>query len=242
MRKSHGFSLIEVAVSLFAASLLITLIMQQFLLSKRQYTLMQSRLEQTFELAELSELIRHSIRQAGFTPCSGISSLQTIDKRNGKTLTALGKEKELKINRMSEHFSTVLKQVDPNQFLVKTDRSYEKDQPVLIADCYHAEVQEIMQARRTSEGTIINLKKPLEFQYESPIYFGEWIEESFFIKKNNQGNNALFYQRHHVDELSSFVDNLGIDLKISKGKTLVEATLETKLLQKIKIITEVRAG
>ncbi|MBA2709738.1 MAG: hypothetical protein H0U57_03990 [Tatlockia sp.] len=243
MIKEDGFSLIELAVSLFAASLLITLIMQQFLICKRQFIQMQGRLQHLTEIEELSNFIRGSIRRAGFTPCGGISSLQTIDKRLGKRgLVAVENVTGLKINRMDEHFALLIKQVNPTQILVKTDEPFDKEKPIIVADCYHAEVQKISQARKTTAGTLLSLSQPLEFQYEAPVYIGEWIEESFFIKKNNQGENALFYEQNHVDELSSLVDNLSIELNTFKNKTIVEADLGAKLSQKIKIITEIRAG
>jgi hypothetical protein len=246
MTKQGGISLIELVISLFAATLLMTLIMQHYLQAKRQYLRMQTLLEQTLELQLVSDLIRDSVRRGGFTPCRGISSLQSMDRRNGKTgLVAVesgsGKDKTLEINRMNEHFATVIKHLSSNQLLVKTDINYEKQQPILIADCYRAEVQEVLQAQKTPAGTILTLKNALRFSYIAPVYLGEWIEEQFFMHKNKQGLPSLFYKQNHVDELSSFVNSLTVDLRSSQGKTLVEVGLGSKLLPKLVVVTEVRA-
>jgi hypothetical protein len=245
MNKQGGISLLELVISLFAASLLLTLIMQQYLQSKRQYLRMQVLLEQTLDLQLVTDLIRDSIRRGGFTPCRGISSLQSIDRRNGTELVAVesrsGQEKALQVNRMNEQFATVIRQLSPNQLLVKADIHYEKQQPILIADCYHAEVQEILQARKTIAGTILTFKKALRFSYIAPVYLGEWLEELFFMQKNKQGKASLFYKQNHVDELSSFINSLSVSLSSSQGKTLVEVGLGTEQLQKLIVVTEVRA-
>ncbi|MBA3537604.1 MAG: hypothetical protein H0T84_13520 [Tatlockia sp.] len=247
MTKQGGISLIEIVISLFTATLVMTLIMQHYLQAKRQYIRMQSLLEQTIEVQMVSDMIRGSVRRGGFTPCRGLSSLQSIDRRNGKTgllpvESGSEKEKSLTINRMNEHFGTVIRQLNPKQLLVKANIQYEKQQSILIADCYSAEVQVILEAKKTLTGAILTLKNTLKFSYKTPVYIGEWIEEKFFIQKNKQGLSSLFYKGNHVDELSNLVNSLSVELKSSQGKTLVEVGLGSEFLPTTTIVTEVRAG
>lgn len=246
MNKENGFSLIELVVSLFVASLLITLIMQQYLIAKGQFKKMQLLMEQAIELEMVMDLIRDSVRRGGYTPCQGISSLESIDRRTNKIKlaaieTKTGKDNYLQINRMNEYYSTLIKQLSPTQLLVKSNISYENQQAILISDCYHAEVQESLEARKTAAGTIITLKKPLAFNYASPVYLGEWIEEKFFMKKNKKGHNSLFYKKNHVDELSDFINLNSVDLNSLQGKSLVKLNLETEFLKSQHLVTRVRA-
>lgn len=247
MTRQRGFSLIELMISLTLASLLLTLLMQQFMVSKSQYLRLRTSLEQNLELQLIGDLIRDSVHKAGFTPCASINSLQSVDRRNSRTgLVAVeaqkGRDPILKINRMNEHFASVLKQLSPNRLLVKTDIQFQGQQSILVADCYHAEVQEILQARKSAAGTILTIKKNLHFNYIPPIFLGEWIEEQFFMQKNNQGLPALFYQQNHKDELSYLIQNLSVKLNFSQGRALVEVVLGLGQSQKLLIVSKVRGG
>ncbi|WP_347251650.1 prepilin-type N-terminal cleavage/methylation domain-containing protein, partial [Legionella sp.] len=112
MRKQRGIGLVELMVSVLLTSILVILATQQYLVSKRQYFHVHTLLEQDFELQLINDLLRDSVRRAGFTPCLSINSLHLVDQRNSKTkLSAIEineKHDQLKIRRMSEYFTTVI--------------------------------------------------------------------------------------------------------------------------------------
>lgn len=247
MKKQKGTSLLELLISLFVASLLMTLILQQYLITKRQYTQMHGLLEQSIELQMVTDLIRDSVRMAGFTPCVGISSLYSIDRRSGRTgLSAIvlngEKNTALQINKMNENFATVVQQLGPSQLLLQTDTDYEEREAVLIADCYHAEVQQIRTVNKTKAGTVLTLTKSLAFDYITPIYLGEWVEERYFIQTNKTGRPALFYKHMHAEELASFIQSLAVKLNFIRGKMIVEVNLGLPKPLNWSVKTEVRAG
>jgi prepilin-type N-terminal cleavage/methylation domain-containing protein len=244
MNRRRGFSLVELVISLFALSLIMTLVMQQYLLSKRQYLRMRTLLEQNLELQLVSDLLRDSLRSAGYTPCAGLSSLQGMDGRQGKAgLVAVelssGKEKRLKINRMDEHFSRVVNFLGPNKVVVEGDIHFEAEEAILIADCYHAEVQLLREARKTKAGTVLTLKKSLTFNYLAPIYLGGWIEEEFFMRNDQQKRLSLFYKKKRAEVLSSLIHSLSVHLE---GRTKVEVSLGMEEKRSLIIKTEIRAG
>jgi len=110
MTKQAGIGLSEVIISLFLASLILTLLTQLYLSNKRQYSEAQKLLETNFDLQWVSDLMSDSIRRAGFTPCLGIDQLKTIDRRNNdKTLLGLKIEQSplqlIQVNRTRELFT-----------------------------------------------------------------------------------------------------------------------------------------
>lgn len=245
MTKQQGVSLVELLISALLASLLVTLVLQQYLVSKRQYLHLHARLEQDIELQLINDLLRDSVRRAGFTPCRGINSLQSRDRRNGKTaLTAItvGKQNSLTINRMSEQFTTAKSLLNSKQLLLRSNAQFETHQVILIADCYHAEVMQVLHAKKTPAGTILTLRNNLAFDYSEPIYVGEWVEETFFIQKNQKGKSALFYQLKRAEELSDRIGKMAVELKSYGSNALVAVSWGLTNSQTVEIETEVRAG
>lgn len=245
MVKLRGFSLFEVLISLFSATLLMTLIMQQYLISKREYLRTQELLEKQTELKMVTDLIRNSLRQGGFTPCSGIGALESSDRRSGKIgLSAIevrpDKKNALQINRMGEQFSKIEQILGPRQLILPLGRAYKKQETILIADCFHAEVQRIGAVSLTKGGTVLTLTKPLLFNYSTPAYLGIWLEELYFMQKNCQGELSLFYKAQHAEELSRLINKFQVNF--NPQKMLVEVTLGLKEFKDMVMVTKVRAG
>jgi hypothetical protein len=245
MQKQKGVGLVELMISGLLASLLIAVLVQQYLSVKQQYSHLQGLLEQDLELQMINDLLRNSVRRAGFTPCAGLSSLKSFDLRNGRTgLAAIGrkasKANSLELNRMSEYF-TLAKFIGQNQLWLASDLQFEAQQVLLIADCYHAEVQQVLSAKKTSKGTILTLSHNRVFDYVDPIYLGEWIEESFFIQKDQQGVSALFYHQKQNEELSKHIKSMSVELKNYQAKTFVKLIWGLEKAKTVTLETEVRA-
>ncbi len=245
--KQRGLGLTEIVIGIFLASIIMTALMQHYLKCKQQYKHSQKLLETAFELQLVSDLIRDSVRSAGFTPCLSINALKTIDRRSDKrNLTALEiisrKSQTLHSHRMSENFASILEFLDPRSLLVTSEADFLKQQTILIADCYHAEVQEILSMQKSATGTLLTVKKPLAFTYTNPVYVGEWLEEAFFVQKNRRNKLALFYQLDHTEELTSLVNHLTILRKNSLGKTFLQVILSLDKAPEIHLEVSVRAG
>ena len=207
MNRCQGLSLIELLISLLLASLIMTLLLKQYLSSKHQYLDAQARLMAAYDWQLAADLLRNSARQAGFSPCLGIDWLKTRDGRTGADKISViatnhGAHSALFIARMSEKFSSVLQVLDARHLLVEPAGAWKVNQVVLLADCVHAEIETVSYVRRVGKQFELTLNKPLHFSYSHPIYVGEWLEERFFVQKNGRGKLALFYQSHHSEELS----------------------------------------
>lgn len=230
MIKQSGISLVEVLVSLFLASMIMTLLIQYYLGSKRQYLEAEKILEKSFELQWISDLLSDGIRRAGFTPCVNIEQLQVIDHRGGQeNIHALKIENQpyqaLQINRMHEEFAKITKIVSPRQILVQNSVVFHKKRPILIADCEHAEVHELFSVEQQEKALLLQLNKPLVFSYSASAYVGAFLEERWLIRKNATGDDTLHYHLIQTEEITSLIHSLHIDEQLAYKKQLLKVVL-----------------
>ncbi|MGL5742537.1 MAG: hypothetical protein ACRCXC_08285 [Legionella sp.] len=145
MKRQMGLSLSEVLISLFLASVIMTLLIQIYSGSKRQYMEAEKILTTGFDVQWLGDLLTDSISRAGFTPCMVLDQLQTVDQRNiHNNVRALYVENEplqlIQIKLMNEHFVKPIKIQSPTQIVVPYPMPLNEKRQILIADCVHAEI------------------------------------------------------------------------------------------------------
>lgn len=245
MLKHQGVGLVELMISLFLSSLLLSSLMQQYLHCKKTYQEAQAKLEKAYDVLIVSELIRHTTRLAGFSPCRSINQLQVNDRREQSTYLAAvrvseGKHPALIVSRMSETFASVVSQLSPNQLLLDSHLPLKPNHPLIIADCFHAEIHDLLSIKQSHQGWLVTLKQPLGFNFIPPFYLGEWVEEHFFIANNTQGNSALFYKTLKAEELTSLINDLAVELICIKGTDFVRVTLSVLSGQSVTLETAVR--
>jgi hypothetical protein len=231
MNNQSGIGLSEVLISLFLASLIMTTLIQLYLSNKRQYIEAQKLLGVSFDLQWINDLLSDSIRRAGFTPCLGIDQLKSMDRRNFKsTIPGLiieqNSEQLIQINRMSESFTKVIDIQSPTRLIVSDGHLFKELHPVLIADCEHAEVHQILKVGKLEKNYFVILAKPLMFSYTPSVYMGEWFEEKWFIKQNNKKKPALYYKLFHTEELTTLIHSLRIQKKLVNGKQLITIVMD----------------
>lgn len=230
MNRQSGFSLSELLISLFLASIILTTLIHMYLMTKGQYLEYQKVLEERFELQWVSDLLTDSIRRAGFTPCLGIEQLKTVDRRKiDETLWGIKSENNsrsfIRINRMSDVFSERASFLSPTELVVHSSVVFNERRPLVIADCNHAEVHQILKVEQREGGQHITLVKPRRFNYKQPLYAGEWLEEQWFIKTNSQHINSLHYQLAQSEELSPLIHSLWTTQKKIRGKKVLKVTM-----------------
>ncbi|MDF1757135.1 MAG: prepilin-type N-terminal cleavage/methylation domain-containing protein [Legionellaceae bacterium] len=234
--KQRGFSLVELLISLLLANLLIGGLVQQYIQVKRQVIISQNNLEQAVDLQLAYDLIRRSIQKAGATPCLTISNLDTFDTRTNKAnlQALLVGENSLHINRMSDEFTINKESTSQRKLKIPSNIKKNRSTPLLIADCYHAEVHNIYY-----EGFNVELNS-LHFNYQVPIYVGEWIEESYFIKNSRQGIKSLNYRFRDTNELTPLIKSMSLSSKYNQGYTVVTLLLGLKDNSTHELIARVR--
>ncbi|KTD53787.1 hypothetical protein Lsan_4197 [Legionella santicrucis] len=247
MKKQGGMSLSEVLISLFLASVIMTTLIQFYLESKHQYLEIEKILESDFDVQWVGDLLSDSIRRAGFTPCLGLDQLNVIDHRNYQNnIHALKVENHpsqfIQVSRMKESFAKLIKIESPTTLLVQHLVALNEKRPLLIADCNHAEIHELMGINQQANETRIILKKPLIYFYETSAYVGEFLEERWFIKKNAKRQNTLYYQWVQTEEVTSLVHSLSIKKQFIQNKQFLEVTLGLEDDKTHKIMITVRGS
>ncbi|WP_131780936.1 PilW family protein [Legionella gresilensis] len=228
MIKQRGISLLELMISLFLFCLLLEIVTQSYLNSKRQYLIAQQKLDNTFDIQLVSQLIRASIRSAGFTPCLNSDYLIMQDRRNSSDLQLSSiqiKGNNLTIRHMSDDFFTVKRQLDSKHLLITDNKILTKGDDVLIADCVHGEVHKINSVEYTASGLLVGLKKPISFHYITPMYIGTWLEEQFFTKADKYGVENLFYKLKHAEQLTSLVNHFSVKMLKKEGYRFIDVIL-----------------
>jgi|GEM_PF-1102716 len=241
----RGMGVPEVLVSLLLASLITTALLNHYLGTKQQYQQVEKNLEKAYEMQLLTELIRGSVRHAGFTPCRGINHLITLDTRNHhkniKAIEVMGDaQSSFKINRMSEYFDSVVNILRPTELLITRRQVLNPEHPILVADCYHAEIHQISKIRKTATGQKITLTKALSFEYQPPIYLGELLEETYFLRSLPNQKSSLFYQMNHADELSADIHTMFVHLDHHQNRLLLDVILGLDNGKSWQVATKVR--
>lgn len=242
--KQKGMGLIEILISLCLGSIMITALMHHYLSIKKYYFQAQSRLQVGYELQRVEDLVRHSVRQAGFTPCVSLNHLITLDRCDGQqNLQGVqASKKTLQVNRMSEHFNQVLNIIGPTKLLTSNASTLHTQYPVLIADCYHAEVHRVTRITFHGQDQEITLSQPLAYTYQQPIYIGTWLQEIFYIRQKNEKNSALFYRLQHADQLTEEVQDMHVQIKNYPPYTLINLIFALRNEQTVVLETRVRAS
>lgn len=231
--KEQGFSILECLIGMTIALTILTIFMQQYVQIKQQTELSRQNIQQLSRMQTVLQILENSGHQAGFTPCLPIAHLQTFDHRNGQTLQAfhleIAESFKLTLQRMA-HFVPVLSHSESHSFTVLDQWRPRAHVPLIIADCQHAEVLDGYQIKSNAIQFFQNLK----FKYHPPIYLGEWLTESFWVKPNLTGKPALFYQVHQqaeelwtdVQKMQAYVETkrpyplLHISFDIAKDKPI----------------------
>lgn len=216
---TRGTTLTELMISLVLVHLILMGLITAFMAAKRQFKLQSIEMEQAFDVQLISEILGDSIRSSGFTPCLNLNLLDTHSRSHQK-IPALARDPDggLHLYKMSLQFEEV--EVLENQKVYVKSTPFKKGKLVLIADCQHAEVQEIQSIQQNKA---ITLSSSLCFKYQKPIFIGEFVEERFHLSAKDP--NMLMYQVNGTEEiLSSFLHPMTWTLTTHKGHNYVRLT------------------
>jgi type II secretory pathway pseudopilin PulG len=239
--KQRGISLIEILVALASSSLLISLLMNQYIGIKRHYKQSALTIENTLDVQLVLDLIRDSVRQAGFTPCMSIDRLITTDMRDtNHPVSAIELDPNgaagFQTNYMHPQFGIFMQPISPTTMWVTPDAKLSSHLPVLIADCYHAEVHTLHHLRHTEGHWEVELEHALTYTYQPPVYIAQWVESQFFMR-----SGVLYYEVGHAEALSSAIHSLSARLKNKNKQSLLRVAIGIREKKAIHVDTTIRS-
>ncbi len=220
MIHQKGLGLPEIMISLFLTGFILSTLMSVYISTKQHVHKLQMNLDDDMELMVVTDVMRDSIQQAGFTPCSNIDYLI-----HDKDLVAIhigeGLRPTLQINRMGPQYEPISQMIDATHVMTASNAVVHTKHPVLIADCYHAEVHHVKTITLMQDGQRLSFEEPIVYQYQPPVFIGDWISERFYIR----AGGGLFYERFHRDELTPLVQTMQLDGDARSGKPFLRVTL-----------------
>ena len=233
-----GIGLLELLISLALCTLLTGLLIDQIVRSRQQIQHLAHRMNQTMELQWLSDLLRSRVRTAGFTPCLRLDLLVTFDARQKPQSLAWfewhADSPRCILRRMGDEVRAVV---------VRNPRELQLDgpavplnRPIMIADCTHAEVHRQAEIFVSAHGARVLLQHPLHYPFQPPIYYAEWVSETFFMREQ-----AFYYRHHRSDKLSTHVVDFSVRLSTREAHTWLEWVLTLADGELWPLITRVRA-
>ena len=211
MKRQKGLSFIEWMIGIFLGSCLLIIIGRHYLTTSHYAQASLTRLSDLNERLLISDLLITSIQQAGFTPCASIQNLIMTPAFPPIELIK-GDKQGIQVTRMSETFSTVSSPPASNKLTLIEDLALKQDDVILLADCFHAEIQRIQHVSRESQQWHITLKGLLHYTYNQPIYIGKWLTERFYLQNNTQGQPIFYYQIKHPEALSRSIKKIELSL------------------------------
>lgn len=229
MRAQFGMSLIEVLIALILGAFILTAFMTQYLSIKQHNLQLLADLDRLSETQLAMDMMRDSIRQAGFTPCLSLQQL-IIHPRTLPAIEVV--DDTLRINRMSDTFDELLSVIDSTHVRLTQVHRFSPSTPILIADCHHAEIHDIQSVNQAGTTQLMTFSEPLFFHYAPPVYVGEWVHESYFVRKKA----GLFYQRTRADALAPQI----IGLSATLNGAMVHVDLELKTHPSVRFNTSLR--
>lgn len=212
-----GAGLVELMLVLFLSSCIITLLLNQLVLTKKHEKLTTDALSKAYDLQMLGDLLKTSIRQAGYTPCAAIDKLTRIDHTNPGVLPQAivfesSKMDGVAIYYMSSPLEQIAQFISSSQIRIPHHHIFSKEEPLIIADCFHAEIVRIQSIKSHLGDSIVTFTTPLSFIYKMPVYIGRWQPRRFMMKKNSAGFRRLYFQYKHAEILSDWVEDISVKL------------------------------
>lgn len=214
-------------LALFLSSCILIVLLHQMLVAKKQEMKTHSTLAKAYDLDIISEVMKSSIRQAGYTPCAVIDKLKHRDHTHSqKKLEAISldsaQQDSLTVSYMVQPVVLIEEFSSLSEIRLQGHPAFSQDDIVMIADCFHAEVVQLRAITSDKNDSWLMLRQALSFSYQKPAYVGVWQSRRFFMKKNTKGIPRLYFQQKHTESLSDWIEGMSIHQMIRDHARLIQ--------------------
>lgn len=200
MKTARGFSLTELLFGLFLSSILMGGVFHLYLKHSKAFELLQHKLQADIELQWIKEWLSHSIRMAGFTPCVSLNRLNMEALRFPSA-----RRPTFEVMRMGEPVLPIIEVVNSREVVVSSSNAIKASSQVLIADCQHAAVHQVVDVRIQGSRMRVILREPLAQNYHH-AFLGVWHHEIWSWGTDG----SLYYQVKSKEEVSALIREFSV--------------------------------
>lgn len=229
-----------ISLSLFA--LLMNMLFQYYINCKKNYMKANEQVEHYADLQLIGELLRNSIRHAGFAPCVGLNHLRVQDTRSlvtgpVKAVEIENNSSQLILKRMDTDYSSAFI-LNSWQIKINQDIYFSIKKPIFIADCSYGEIHTLSALAVKPGEVLLTLNKPLHFTYKAPVFVGNWVEEAFYLQNNV--HPVFMYKTMHAETVSTCVNHFTATF-LTPEKNLIRVKIVSKNYPPVILDTKIRA-
>lgn len=235
IKRIQGFYTLELMIALLLSFVILAGLNQYYGIGRYQHQELYKQIDISFDLVMVEQLLRQSIRRAGFTPCLPLDSLVTDDGQ-GRTLRTYQIDPSGTSLTLSGMDNTIFAVQSTHKAQIQVNERFKAGHTYLIADCYRAELIHPIQF----ESSFWILKAPLKFKYVPPVYVGLWLKEQFAMTKRPRAR--LMYVHDHPEELTLYVRELAVKAQAFTGGTALLVNLILQSGKRIPIHTAIRSA
>jgi hypothetical protein len=223
MKRSLGFSLLELMIGMTVSAILIFVLCDTLYFSYRLSS-KQAAIEHAESAAIAAKhILKEEVGVAGYMPCRSAWRRAEVISQFIEMGVFFSPEKlihieddHLTLHRSSREQTSVLSYELDTITGVGDSRKFKPGRFVLLSDCQHAEINKVRSVSRIGNHFTLYLNAPLSFEYEMPMWIGSVISRDYFVKntrrKNSEGEwiSALYVEdergRDHelIENIQSF--------------------------------------
>lgn len=234
---TRGFTLVEILIAMTISLLLMGLLLEIFLASRRSFQLQCALLEIEENARKAIEILTSEIQKAGMIGCARLSQDFPIVPFGPFTITVdnklSGNSSEITI-RYAEFNAAVLIKNMHNQINLTLNKSihFAKQDILLIADCTQAELFQVERIILGADKQNLIASTALHHRYEKNAEISRFVINKFFIAKTRRVNQegkpiyALFVEdrKHRKTELVAGVYQLSFLYSLLRNGKIIESS------------------
>lgn len=189
LKRTNGFSLIEVMLTLFLTLFLITTLTHLYLQHHRNFLQQQRYLAISASAIKVISLLQDEINLAGQVGCARLSRQFTVKPYQNYTLTAdnslMVSKHALSIRYQSYPTATLVRERENKRTLIlEPGVSFDRDQLLVISDCTHAEIFRVKSIHFVGNTQHLTPAEALAYDYQAGAEVGHLVIRQYVATDN----------------------------------------------------------
>ncbi len=176
-------------VALMLGLLLSGVVWSMYVMSGKQYQLLQSISNYEHQFTSISSMLRRDIAQAGYIGCAKLANDFSVISHTNYTLTHANKVELTDIGMTVRHASfpaaTILAPT-AGKIELETDlgQRFKSGQILIVSDCRHAEMIKVEKAMKEGSYQLVYMNEPLQYPYTAGAEVSRFETNLYYLAGN----------------------------------------------------------